>query len=294
MKELAETVALRRDKGFEAALQVVITDKGKQIMDDMRGIIGEMENDENALLQKVNETSETRTTITKWSLILGTAFAFVVLSVTGFRIVQNIAVPLREITFAAERIAVGDLSVKLSPDGRQDEVGVLAHTFGRMSKSLRSLAGAAGKIAAGDLRAAVKPQSPDDVLGNAFAGMTESLRAVIGEISEAVGVLASSASEIMASSAQLASGATETATAVTQTTATVEEVKQTAEQSSQKGKSVAEKAREVAGCRGRQKIGRGHGRGNEPHPAANGIDRRQHREIERTKSGDRRDYRHGR
>jgi methyl-accepting chemotaxis protein len=246
LNELKETVALRKDKGFEGVLPVIMTNRGKESMDAIREIVAEMESEENDLMQKRSEISAARATDTKWILILGTGFAFVVLSVAGYRIVQNIATPLGQITHAAERIAVGDLRVELSPDRRQDEVGVLAQTFARMSRSLQTLAGAAEKIAAGDLRTELKPQSQDDVLGKAFAGMTGSLRVVIGEIRDAVRVLASSASEIMASSAQLASGATETATAVTETTATVEEVKQTAEQSSRKGKSVAEKAQQMS------------------------------------------------
>jgi PAS domain S-box-containing protein len=45
LAELKETVALRQDKGFEAALAVVETDHGKHTMDDIRKIGMELEND---------------------------------------------------------------------------------------------------------------------------------------------------------------------------------------------------------------------------------------------------------
>lgn len=44
--ELDQTINLRRDKGFEAAQKVVLTDQGKQVMDEIRTLIQEMENEE--------------------------------------------------------------------------------------------------------------------------------------------------------------------------------------------------------------------------------------------------------
>lgn len=44
--ELDQTINLRRDKGFEAAQQVVLTDRGKQVMDKIRTLIQEMEKEE--------------------------------------------------------------------------------------------------------------------------------------------------------------------------------------------------------------------------------------------------------
>ncbi|HZM04092.1 MAG TPA: HAMP domain-containing protein, partial [Candidatus Saccharimonadales bacterium] len=83
-----------------------------------------------------------------------------------------IAVPLKEISATAERIAAGDLSVIVSMDNRQDEVGLLAQTFARL---------------------------------------TDNLRSQIRDITEGVNVLGSSAGEIVASTTQLASSASESA-----------------------------------------------------------------------------------
>ena len=157
-----------------------------------------------------------------------------------------IALPLQELTAVAERITVGDLSVNVETDTRSDEVGVLARTFDRMTQSLRAMAGAAEQIAAGDLRSTIKPQSPNDVLGNAFARMSENLREQIRGLIEGANVLGSAASEIVASTAQLAASASESAAAVTETTTTVEEVRQTAQVASQKAKLVSDNAQKAA------------------------------------------------
>jgi methyl-accepting chemotaxis protein len=157
-----------------------------------------------------------------------------------------IAVPLKEISATAEHISTGDLSVNISMNNREDEVGILAQTFSRMTDSLKGMAAVASKIAAGDLQVKVQPQSDKDVLGNAFASMVENLRRLTAEITEGVSVLGASASEISTSTTQLAASAAETATAVTETTTTVEEVRQTAQVASQKAKSVSDSAQNAA------------------------------------------------
>jgi methyl-accepting chemotaxis protein len=246
--ELQKVIDLRKDaaKGFDAALQEVLTDKGKKTMDEIRKVVGEMEAEENALLKARAEEAKTSAHQATLTIIFGTLAAFIVTAVAGFIITRNIARPLQDLTGIAERITVGDLNVKVSPNNRTDEVGVLSHTFDRMGQSLRTVAGAAEQIANGDLRSTVKPHSPDDVLGNAFARMTENLRQQIQGMVEGANVLGSAASEIVASTSQLSSSATESATAVSETTTTVEEVRQTAQMASQKAKSVADSAQKVA------------------------------------------------
>jgi sigma-54 dependent transcriptional regulator, acetoin dehydrogenase operon transcriptional activator AcoR len=50
--ELEQTIALRQAKGFDAALQVVLTDRGKRIMDDIRLAIDRMEGEVGQLLRQ--------------------------------------------------------------------------------------------------------------------------------------------------------------------------------------------------------------------------------------------------
>ncbi|HEX3717125.1 MAG TPA: CHASE3 domain-containing protein [Verrucomicrobiae bacterium] len=246
--ELLETIDLRKDKtkGFEAALAVIRTNKGKNTMDDIRKVIDEMKNEETTLLKKRSDEATATARNASLTIIAGTLVALVVMALAGFVITRNIANPLREITATADRMASGDLSVAVTTDHREDEVGVLARTFSRMASSLREMAEVAGKIAGGDLRTTVKPQSSNDLLGNAFARMTENLREQTRQLVEGANVLGSSASEIVASTTQLASSASESAAAVSETTTTVEEVRQTAQAASQKAKAVADNAQKAA------------------------------------------------
>jgi methyl-accepting chemotaxis protein len=246
LAELQETIDLRRQKGLDAAISMVLTDKGKKTMDDIRGVMGDMEGEERQLLRERQAESEASAQNTRYTIVVGTLAAIILLGIISTLVTRNIAAPLRRVAQAAEAMAAGDTSLNLSIDSRQDEVGVVIRTFVRTAQSLRELAQAADKIAAGDLRLKLEPRSEKDVLGKAFALMTERLRRITGEMKESVNVLSSSASEILATTTQIASGATETATAVSETTTTVEEVKQTAQVASQKAKYVSETAQKTA------------------------------------------------
>ncbi|MDZ8053230.1 MAG: GAF domain-containing protein [Aulosira sp. ZfuVER01] len=52
LNELKQTIELRQQKGFDAALQLILTDRGKNLMDDIRKVISDMEQQERKLLQQ--------------------------------------------------------------------------------------------------------------------------------------------------------------------------------------------------------------------------------------------------
>ncbi len=178
------------------------------------------------------------------NMIVSVGVIFLILaSVFFFFFARSISRPLIHLVGAAGKIAGGDMTVAVTSENRQDEIGDLARAFSGMIRSLKDKAQIAQKIAGGDLTVEVTPLSEADALGNAFSTMVVKLREQIQEIVEGVNVLASSGSEIMASVSQLTSGAAETSTAVSETTTTVEEVKQTTDVSSQKAKHVSELGR---------------------------------------------------
>ena len=240
------TVEIYRTQGQKAAIERIRNDKNKVMNDEIGNLVAQMQSEEEGLLKQRTEEAGANARNAKSTIVLGTLAALALAILAGFLITRNIARPLQRLTKVAERITVGDLSVHLPPDDRSDEVGALARAFDRMAQSLRALAAAAGQIAAGDLRSAVKPHSPDDVLGNAFARMTENLRAQIHQLVEGANVLGSVASEIVTSTSQLAASASQSAAAVSETTTTVEEVRQTAHVASQKAKLVSDSAQKAA------------------------------------------------
>lgn len=244
--ELQETIDLRKQKGFRPAEQAVATDKGKNVMDSIRKVVGAMAEEETTLLVKRSTEEKDRAHRTKLAVVLGSVGAFVFLGVVGVALTRNIAVPLGQISAAAQKIASGDLSVSLVSNSRRDELGVVAASFAEMTSSLAQMARVAEQISDGDLTVEVSPRSEKDVLGSAFAVMVQKLRRVTGEIQESIGILSSAAQQIVATTTQVAAAAAETATAVAETTTTVEEVKQTAQLATQKAKYVSESAQKAA------------------------------------------------
>jgi PAS domain S-box-containing protein len=55
--ELRETIRLRREQGFAAAREMVLTDKGKAAMDELRRLVGEMKAAERAVLERLDADS---------------------------------------------------------------------------------------------------------------------------------------------------------------------------------------------------------------------------------------------
>jgi len=159
------------------------------------------------------------------------------------------AFPLQAITGVAERIASGDLSVRIEAEGRSDEIGALQQAFRSMVDKLRSFASAAERVGAGDLTVQIEggdTSGESNTLQKALGIMIEKLREMNHELREGFSILASSSSEILATVSQVAASASETATAVSETSTTAEEVKQTAHLANQKARMVQESAQRTA------------------------------------------------
>lgn len=94
--ELKETIDLRRDKGFDAAMKVVQTNKGKEVMDEIRQKIGDGKNEEIALLAQWDAEVNTSARQTIFTIVYGIPLALVVLVVFGFLLTRTITRQLRE------------------------------------------------------------------------------------------------------------------------------------------------------------------------------------------------------
>jgi methyl-accepting chemotaxis protein len=154
--------------------------------------------------------------------------------------------PVREVADAAERIGEGDLEVTVRAR-TQDEVGRMAGAFGRMAESLRETVFTAEAIAGGDLTRDVEPRSERDVLGRAFAAMTERLRAMVGEVSATAGTLSTASGELASTSGEAGRAVEEIARAVGDVAGGAEQQVRAVESVRATGDEVAEAARAGAG-----------------------------------------------
>ncbi|MDE3021436.1 MAG: CHASE3 domain-containing protein [Pseudomonadota bacterium] len=94
--ELEKTIDLRREKGYDAALRVVMTNKGKDVMDQIRNVISEMKNEERTLLASSSEQEQFHARITLDVIEYGIPVAFVILVLGGSLIIRSITFQLKE------------------------------------------------------------------------------------------------------------------------------------------------------------------------------------------------------
>ena len=83
LKELAETIAVRRANGFEPAQRIVRIDVGKTMMDRIRAIVAEMDREENALLAARRDQSSARFWVAVATDTTVTVVAIVVLALVA-------------------------------------------------------------------------------------------------------------------------------------------------------------------------------------------------------------------
>lgn len=94
--ELKDTIALRQDKGFEAAEQVVQTDKGKKTMDDIRTVIADMGRKAKATLDQRDAELNQKSNAAIHTIVYGVPIACAVLALLGWVVVRKITRELRE------------------------------------------------------------------------------------------------------------------------------------------------------------------------------------------------------
>jgi CHASE3 domain sensor protein len=91
LQELELTIELRRSKGFDAALAVVRTDRGKEVMDQVRGICSEIQT---VAVKRLNEYSEQARSIGNEGALIsifGSACLFSLLLIATVTIQREVA-----------------------------------------------------------------------------------------------------------------------------------------------------------------------------------------------------------
>ncbi|WP_266171134.1 CHASE3 domain-containing protein [Dyella subtropica] len=96
LDELKETIELRKSKGFDAALKVVQTDRGKQIMDDIRKIVGQMSGRVRMSVAQLDDEISARSRMSIYGIVYGIPVAAITLSLLGLLVTRTITHQLRE------------------------------------------------------------------------------------------------------------------------------------------------------------------------------------------------------
>lgn len=137
LKELAETIELRRSKGFDEAKAVVITDRGKAAMDSVRATLKEMEKEERALRAKRMEDMEDAYRVAVVSGVLTAIFGGVISMAVALLLQRAALTRQREEWLVAGRYGINEATLG------DPEIQQLSHTALRfLAEYLDAQAGA--------------------------------------------------------------------------------------------------------------------------------------------------------
>jgi methyl-accepting chemotaxis protein len=198
--EREDVYNMEKIDGLKKALDVAITDQGKEQMDEIRKVVAAMKDEEDVLLKQRKQQEEASVSNTRLTIIGTSVVGFIGLSLIGLLLTRGITQPLGRVMEMSRKIADGNLRQEKLPVTTTDEIGRLATAFNSMLDSLRDLT-------------------------NRTAAVTESLNAA--------------AAEIMASTQEQATSTKEQAATVQEVTTTMEEVSQSGSQIAGKAKQVA-------------------------------------------------------
>jgi methyl-accepting chemotaxis protein len=212
-------VRIRTEKGLEAALSEIGGERGEHIMEEIRRLIAEIDDEERALLAQRELDAAEAVSSARALLASGMLFALLVVGWSSTVIARGLVRAVATLSAGAQRIGAVRLDEQIEL-GRDDELGDLAASFNHMTQKL------ATTMVSVETETAARKRSET---------LVEALR-------DAVSRLASAASEVLAATSQQGAGAQQQAAAVTETVATVEEVLQTSEQAAQRGREVAASA----------------------------------------------------
>jgi methyl-accepting chemotaxis protein len=119
--ELKETIDLRTAKGFEAARQVVLTDKGKQVMDNIRKQIDEIDGAERTLLKQRAENAQASADATMTLVVWGTLGCLALSGGLAFVVIRGVNTELRrsvnELAEGADQVASAASQLSSSSQG---------------------------------------------------------------------------------------------------------------------------------------------------------------------------------
>ena len=85
---------VRKADGFDAAQSLVRSGEGKRRMDEARGVIGEMVNEERGLLKQRDETAQISAATAKGTILFGSLFAVLITALVGLLITRSLAMQI--------------------------------------------------------------------------------------------------------------------------------------------------------------------------------------------------------
>jgi CHASE3 domain sensor protein len=108
-----DRISLRKEKGFAAVRQLILTDQGKQVMDEIRSVIRKMVEEEDSFLKQKEEEESRNARLAFWIIACGAGLS---LAVTVFALlIINLDVAIQD-KLEAEKLTLETLIQKRVKD----------------------------------------------------------------------------------------------------------------------------------------------------------------------------------
>jgi methyl-accepting chemotaxis protein len=152
---LEPILALRREvTAGRAALSLLIEQvraaKGKQFMDQLRAIEAELEAEELELLKQRRAQTEALATLMYWMMLGGGALGALLAALLTAVLARSITRPLAQAVAITHRLAAGDLSVTITPQGKDEPAQMLMS----LKEMVRKFVGVIGEARAASIAVA--------------------------------------------------------------------------------------------------------------------------------------------
>ena len=166
----------------------------------------------------------------EWILL---AVCVVILLIFAVVLTRSITRPLNSLAEMSRKIAEGDFSVETLERKSEDELGMLADSFGSMIDALKRKAQVVGQIADGDLTTDVKMESDRDGLGKSLSQMVASLDDIMGQVNVSVEQVSAGSAQVSSASQSLSQGATEQASSLEEVSSSLNEISSQSKQNAE-------------------------------------------------------------
>ena len=235
MQELVEKdLKLETDKERKEALSNIITNLkiyGKEVDHFLKleSEIGELQvKQKDAAIAAITACREVRDGVyqfvadaevmARYEIGIVVGLAIIIGLITAVVLARGITKPAVFVAQCMQRYAEGRVQTDTETESHIDQTKQRGDEFGTMADSLDSLrlylqenSSVAEKIASGDLTVSVQKASDEDVFGNAFEQMAQSLNQAFSEVRAAVTEVSGGSQQVSSSSQSLSQGATEQA-----------------------------------------------------------------------------------
>ncbi len=138
-------------------------------------------------------------------------------------LLKSITVPMKRLSEAAQKLAVGDVEVDCTKL-YDDDMGAVLDEFAKMTETIKEQAQVAEKMANGDMTVSVEPRSDKDILGKALQKLVRDNNKTIGNIKESTNQVTVGAEQVATASQSLAQGSTQQASAIEQVTVAMDDI----------------------------------------------------------------------